>query len=558
MDLIFRDANVFDGTDSSAKINDVAIKSGSIVEVGPSLSQMGKREIDAGGLSLMPGIIDTHTHYDAQLCWDSKITPSSSLGVTTVIIGNCGFTIAPCRPRDRNLVMQNLTQVEGMSIASLREGIDWDFETFPDYLNYLENKGTVANVGAFIGHSSIRTYVMGANATKREANDSELKAMVRIVEDGMAAGAIGFATSTAPQHNGQGGVPMPSRFAGMKELKELAKAMGRKDQGIFMLTRGEKTDIAFLESLSAECGRPVMIAAILHNSTKPDAVFQDLAAIGAARRRGHELWGQVSCCPLTNDFTFKSAYPLEGLTSWKPAMSVDGGALKSLYMNESFRTKVKEELAQSLSGRLFNGEWDKVELIEVRNSKNKSLEGLMVDELAREAKKDPLDWVLDFSVSENLESIFTAVLLNSDETAVRKLLCNENSSVALSDAGAHLTFFCDAGFGLHLMGHWSRDLKALPLHTAVYELTLKPATIFRVPKRGKISPGYYADLLLFDPKTVARGGKYKVYDLPGGGSRLTTDAIGIYGTWVNGVQTCDENGLMDNNLLPGKVLRRFV
>ncbi|NQV99296.1 MAG: amidohydrolase family protein [Rhodospirillales bacterium] len=557
MDLIIRNARLFDGSGGPSTIADVAVRSGTIAAIGNSLAETGVREVDADGLCLMPGIIDSHTHYDAQISWDPTLAPSSSLGVTSVVIGNCGFTIAPCRADDRELIMRNLTQVEGMSIDVLRQGINWNFESFPDYLEALAGGGMMVNVAAFMGHSSIRSYVMGADAVSRPANSNELAQMCRIVEQGMAAGAIGFASSTAPQHNGHGGSPMPSRLADDLELEELVSAMGKGGQGLFMLTKGGQTSIAFLEKLAAKSQRPVLIAALLHNSTKPDATFNDLAAIGEARARGHELWGQISCCPLTNDFTFKSAYPLEGLDAWKPAMQVEGDALKILLMDDGFRARVKDELAMPVGVRLFNNEWDKLELIEASLAANRGLEGKTVDRLAADAGREPLDWILDFAVSEDLESLFTAVLLNSDETAVGRMIRDPNALVSLSDAGAHLTFFCDAGFGLHLMGHWSRDLGVLSLEQAVHELTAKPAAIYRIPNRGRIGVGYHADLLLFDAATVARGPKRRVHDLPGGAPRLTTDAVGIHGTWVNGVQIADQNGLTDGAGLPGQLLREF-
>lgn len=557
MDLIIRNALLFDGSGVAPEIKDVAVKAGKIATTGKGLVETGTQELDANGLCLMPGIIDSHTHYDAQISWDTTLAPSSTLGVTSAVIGNCGFTIAPCREDDRDLIMRNLTQVEGMSIDVLRNGINWNFESFPEYLNGLERGGMMVNVAAFMGHSSVRTYVMGEDAVSRPANDDERQQMRSIVEEGMAAGAIGFASSTAPQHNGHGGNPMPSRLADDQELEQLVTTMGQKGRGVFMLTKGGQTSIAYLEKLAENSTRPILIAALLHNSTKPDATFDDLAAIGDARSRGHELWGQISCCPLTNDFTFKSAYPMEGLAAWKPAMQVEGEDLKSLLMNNEFRTQVREELSKPVGVRLFNNEWDKLELIEAHLPQNKLLEGTTVDQLAADAGKDPLDWILDFAVSENLESLFTAVLLNSDEKAVGKMIQDPNALVSLSDAGAHLTFFCDAGFGLHLMGHWSRDLGVLSLEQAVHELTAKPAAIYRIPKRGKIEVGYHADLLLFDAKTVGRGPKQRVHDLPGGAPRLTTDAIGVHGTWVNGVQIVDANGLIDPTLRPGKLLREF-
>ena len=276
----------------------------------------------------MPGIIDSHTHFDAQITWDSYVRPSPDMGVTTAVIGNCGFTIAPCRPQDRELTMRNLTQVEGMSLDVLQQGITWDFETFPQYLDMLQKKRCAINIAAYIGHSSVRTWVMGNEANKRAASTEEISEMARIVREAMAAGAIGFASSTSPAHNGEGGLPMPSRLADNEEMMQLTMAMSSHGGGVYMVTKGGQMSMSFLQSLSQKSGRPVMVAALLHNSTNPDVVFKDLQAISEANDQGIALIGQVSCCPLTMDFTFASAYPVEGLASWKPAMGLTHTDLK--------------------------------------------------------------------------------------------------------------------------------------------------------------------------------------------------------------------------------------
>lgn len=557
MDLVIRGAAVHDGLGGPARRADVAVKDGRIAAVG-SIADRGAKEVDGGGLALMPGIIDSHTHFDAQVTWDPDCTPSPALGVTSVLIGNCGFTIAPCKAPDRDLTMKNLVQVEGMSLDVLQGGIRWDFETFPQYLDMLERRGTTLNVAAFLGHSSIRTYVMGGDATKRAANDDEVAAMAAIVREAMAAGAVGFATSTAPQHNGHGGVPMPSRLADARELETLVTAMGSAGRGVFMLTKGNTTDVPFLEGIAAKAGRPVMIAALLHNPVNPQGTFKDLAAIGEARARGRELWGQVSCCPLYMDFSLKSAYPLEGLAAWKPAMEAEGEKLKAIYADPTFRQAVKDELTGSPGVRLFNGQWDKIEVTESARAEHRAFDQKKVAALAEAAGKHPLDWMLDLAISEDLETLFMAELLNTDEDAVGRMMADPNASVALSDAGAHLTFFCDAGFGLHLMGHWARDLGKLTLEAATHELTAKPAAIYRIPDRGRIAPGCHADLLLFDPATVGRGPKRRVNDLPGGAPRLTTDALGVHGVWVNGVKVSDGQGIVETKTRPGRVLREFA
>jgi N-acyl-D-amino-acid deacylase len=553
-DLVIRNALLLDGLGSPPRRGDLAVAKGRIVEIG-KVDRLAKETVDADGLALMPGIIDNHTHYDAQLTWDRCATPSPTLGVTTAVIGNCGFTIAPCRARDRDLVMRNLTQVEGMSLEVLRAGIRWDFESVPQYLHMLERRGAALNIAAFVGHSAVRTYVMGEEASKRAATETEIEEMRALVLQGVRAGAVGFSTSTSPAHNGEGGVPMPSRLASDEELRVLVGCLGEARRGVFMLTKGGHTQVSFLEELAARSGRPVVIAALLHSSTNPESVFSDLDAIQEANARGRKLVGAVSCCPLAMDFTLRAPYTFEGLEAWQPALPLKGERFKAKLREASFRDGLRAELAQPAHFRLFNGEWDKVQIIE---SARKRLEQRSIGELAREAGQDPLDFMLDLALKEDLGTVFSALLLNSDETAVARLLRHPASLVSLSDAGAHLTFFNDAGYGLRLLGHWVRDCAALTLAEAVWRLTGQPAKIFGIKERGALRPGYCADLLLFDPATVDRGPKQRVFDLPGGHPRLTTAALGVHGVWVNGTRIVASDGGLFRDELPGRVLRDFA
>jgi len=543
-DFVIRNASIHDGLGAEPIHGDLAVKDGKIAEIGKSLS--GKEVIDAGGLALMPGIIDNHTHYDAQITWDPQVSPSPTLGVTTAIIGNCGFTIAPCRPADRELVMKNLTQVEGMSLEVLRQGIRWEFESIPQYFDMLERRGCAINIAGFVGHSSVRTYVMGADAPRRAATPEEVARMRALVLDGMRAGAVGFASSTSPAHNGDGGLPMPSRLADDAELRALVGALKDAGRGVFMLTKGGHTGVPFLEELAAQSGRPVVIAALLHNSTNPRAVFDDLEAIAQANARGRKLVGAISCCPLSMDFTLHSPYTFEGLESWKPALPLKGAAYAGKLRDRGFRDGVRAELSRPAHFRLFNGQWDQVEVVE---SRRRDLEQRSIGELARAAGRDPLDLMLDLALEEGLDTVFNAMLLNSDEAAVGEMLRHPASLVSLSDAGAHLTFFNDAAFGLHLLGHWVRERGALSLPQAVHRLTGAPAQLYGIRGRGALQPGYAADLMLFDPAAVGRGPKQRVFDLPGGHPRLTTPPRGVHGVWVNGVRELAR--------LPGRVLREF-
>jgi N-acyl-D-aspartate/D-glutamate deacylase len=305
--------------------------------------------------------------------------------------------------------------------------------------------------------------------------------------------------------------------------------------------------MSFLEELGIDSARPVVVAALLHNSTNPDSVFKDLEAIREANARGRRLVGAVSCCPLAMDFTLHSPYTFEGLESWQPALPLKGFDYKEKLRQTEFRDAVRSELEKPAHFRLFNGEWDKVHVVE---SRRKEAEQRSVADLARAAGKDPLDVMLDLALEEDLDTVFSALLLNSDEEAVGRMLRHPASLVSLSDAGAHLTFFNDAGFGLHLLGHWVRSRGALSLEEAVRRLTSHPASVFGIRSRGALKAGYHADLLLFDPATVKRGPKQRVFDLPGGHPRLTTPAIGVEGVWVNGVRLSGER-------LAGRLLRDF-
>ena len=556
-DLLFRNVQLFDGSGADPVLGDLAVSQGRISAIGSQLTLHAHEVIDAAGLALMPGIIDSHTHFDAQITWDPSVRPSPALGVTTAVIGNCGFTIAPCKPADRDITMRNLTQVEGMSLEVLRQGIAWEFETFPQYLQMLKRKGSAVNVAAYVGHSSVRTWVMGAEATRRAATPDEIAQMAQIVREAMAAGAVGFASSTSPAHNGEGGQPMPSRLASDEEMMALIKAMGEQGRGVYMVTKGGQMPVPFLEEMSAQSGRPVMIAALLHNSTNPKAVFNDLQAITEANQRGRKLIGQVSCCPLTMDFTFLSPYPVEGLQSWKPALGIQGEALRQVLADPAFREGVRTELASTSTFRLFNNEWDKVHVVETFRPEHASLEQRSIADIAHEQGRNPLDVALDLALAEDLQTVFTAQLLNSDTEAVGRMLNHPHSLISLSDAGAHLTFFNDAGFGLHLLGHWARELGTMRMAEAVRQLTALPAEVLGIQQRGRLQVGWAADLMLFDPATVNRSAKKRVFDLPGGAPRLTTDALGVQGVWVNGQLVANGEGLLAKPPLAGELLTGF-
>jgi N-acyl-D-amino-acid deacylase len=559
-DLVIDDAVVYDGLGGPPREGGVAISAGRIAAVGRDLGPARQR-VDARGLALAPGIVDIHTHYDAQLTWDAFATPSTALGVTTVVIGNCGFTIAPCRADDRDLTLRALTHVEGMSLDALRAGVRWDFETYPEYLDAMERRGVVPNVASFLGHSSLRTYVLGADATRRAATAAEIAEMRRLVLEALRAGAIGFATSTLEQHNGENGIPMPSRLADEAEMLALTGALGEAGRGVFMLTKGMTSSVPWLESIAARSGRPVMIAAMFVDPGDPTRVFRELGEIEAARERGRELWAQVGCFPLGMEFTLRHPYPLEAFLAWRPAILAgdDETAYRRVLADASFRKSLKEEAATpGVPNRFSDKTFPHLAIAEVQRAEHRGLIGRTIGELAAQSGRDPWDVFLDFGLDGELDAMFDCKLFNTDENEVRRLLRHRHAAVALSDAGAHLSFLCDAGFGLHLFGHWVRERGDLTLPEAVKRVTSDVAGAYRIADRGRVTPGAWADLLLFDPATVGRGAKRRVNDLPTGATRLDTPAVGVHGVWINGVRTVDERGPLTDCGRPGRVLREFT
>lgn len=554
-DLAIKNALVYDGLGSLPIRACLTVKDGRIAAIGQDVGS-ARETLDAEGLALMPGIIDSHTHYDAQITWDPLASPSPALGVTTVVMGNCGFSIAPCKPADRDMNLRNLTYVEGMSLDSLRAGVDWQFESFPQYLDFIERNGVGPNVAAYIGHSSVRTWVMGDDASKRAATADEVAAMRRMIIDGLEAGAVGLSSTTSYQHNGENGIPMPSRLATDEEFHALVSALGETGRGMFMMTKSSDTRPPWLQEVAAAAKRPFLVAAVLHNPLVPDAVFDDMRGVAQGRERGLDMYGAVSCCQLKFEFNMREPYVFEGLRSWKPAMAVRGESARSLFADPAFRQSVKAELAIKVR-RVFAGDWEKVHVVQVRDAKHQAYEGKSIAHLAAAASKHPFDWLLDLSLEEDLETIFTAVLLNSDEEAVARLLRDDNSIVTLSDAGAHTTFFSDAGFGLHLLGYWVREKQLMSYERAIKKLTSEQARLFGMKDRGVLQVGAHADLLLLDLAKVGRGESKRYFDLPAKGTRLITPAIGLHGVWVNGKLIADGSGLRADAGRPGKVLRDF-
>jgi N-acyl-D-aspartate/D-glutamate deacylase len=545
LDLLIRGASIVDGTGRAAFQADVGVLQGKVVEVGKA-SFAARAVLDAGGLALMPGIVDVHTHYDAQITWDPTLSPSVSLGVTTAIMGNCGFGIAPCPAGLRETMVQNLSVVEGMDLEALLQGTRWNFETFGEYLDALERVRPYANVGVLAGHSTIRTAVMGEEAsTRSRPTPDELAAMLTMVREAMRAGAAGFASSFSPNHSGWGGKPMPSTIASDEELKALAGILGEARKGVFVMATGPRGTPEFMESIAAATGRPAFMVTVLtmFNRADPGRALQYYERCAQATTRGHEVGIHTSCQPLSFDFTLREPYILYSHDAFDAVKAAPPEARAGIYRDTAFRERFRQNLRSPKSGILFSGDWSQVEQ-----------DGISIPVLAAKAEKDSLDYVLDLPLDTQL----VAKLYQNDDAGVAPLLKHPAGVVALSDAGAHLIYFCDAGFGLHFLAHWVRETATFSLEEGVRRLTSDPARRYRIPRRGSIEPGNWADFVLFDPATVGVSGLQKKRDLPGGGRRMVRTPTGVHGVWVNGLQVFDgANYSSRHDDGPGQVLRIF-
>ncbi|MFN7642080.1 MAG: N-acyl-D-amino-acid deacylase family protein [Burkholderiales bacterium] len=562
---LFRGATVYDGTGADPVRADLLVRDGRVAAIGEGAraGADGAEVVDAGGLALMPGIVDLHTHYDAQLTWDPGCSPSPALGVTTAVIGNCGFGIAPCPPALRDTMLRNLSVVEGMDLGALRTGTRWEFETFAGYLDLLRRLGPSLNVAVFAGHSAIRTAVMGEDASLRvEPTAAELAAMVAQVRDAMAAGAIGFASSFSPNHSGWGGAPMPSTIATDGELHAMLEPMREAGRGVFMSATGSRATPEYMEDVAARTGRPAFISTVLamYSDSAPTRGLAMYDRCAEATDRGHEVRIQASCQPLTFDFDLHTPYVWYPLPSFAPvkAAAGDAEALARIYADPSFREAFRADLRSPPSGVIFTGDWTQV-AVAIASDARRDLQDRTIAALAAEAGVDPIDWLFDFGLAERLGARFAGRFFNNRDEGVAPLITHRAGVITLSDAGAHLGYLCDAGFGLHLLGHWARETGTFPLQEALRRLTSHPADAYRIPGRGRIVAGAAADLLLFDPATVGISRLRAAHDLPGGARRLVRDPVGVHGTWVNGTRTFDGTSILGYAVGrgPGAVLDRF-
>ena len=553
-DLVIRNAQIADGLGNPLATGDLAVDGDRVAAVGP-VSAEGRKTVDAQGMVLAPGVIDVHTHYDAQLTWDPTASPSPALGVTTVVIGNCGFGIAPIRAESREKMLADLAEVEGMPLESLQTGVNWSFESFPEYLDALRRQGTYPNVAALATHSTIRAFVMGEDSTKRTATAEESAEMIRLFHEAMKAGAAGLGSSSNENRRAAGGTPIGSRLADAEEYRAFAEAMAEYDHGVFMITTGNHMDMAFIKDFARRSGRPSIYAAHFYYAHEPDRGRNLMHAAAAARAQGIPAYTQGSCQPLSLSFPLDAAYILKAIPPW-PGTS-DHDELRQIFRDPEFRDAFRTKLATPEQGRTFNGRWEWVLVTTVGKPENAALEGKTVAEIADARGVDPLDLFFDLSLEEGFKTIFTIYILNMVEEGVEELITNDGTLISLSDAGAHNSLLCDAAYAMHLFSHWVREKGVFDLPTAIRKVTSDPADVYGFVDRGRLTEGAYADMILFDPDKLRVTGMERHFDLPAGGERLLRRAPGLLGTWVNGVRVFDGENYLTPERPPGQVLTRF-
>ncbi|MEY4230029.1 MAG: hypothetical protein RLZZ362_878 [Actinomycetota bacterium] len=531
---------------------DVMVEGDRIVAIGTDLGE-AEHVIDADGLVVAPGFIDIHTHYDAQVFWDPALTPSCFHGVTTVVAGNCGFSIAPTRPDDRDLIARTLEKVEDMDPATLNAGIPWEFETFPEYLATVERHGSALNFAAYIGHTPLRIFVMGEEASGRTATADEIEQMAALVSEAMDAGAVGFATSFAVTHRGADGRPIPSRWADRTEIEALCNAVALTGRGTVGIN-GAAENLRFeqIYDLQIALGVPFTYTALLTSST--GSHMKALAIHERGLARGADVRPQVSCRPLAFSMTMVEPFTLNTNPVFAELMPRPLDERRAAYTDPAWREQVRDAWAADTR---LTPRWETFEVME--STAHPELVSLRLLGLADERGVEPFDLLLDLTLDEPDRRLrVKAVLANDDEAGIAVLLQADGCTLGLSDAGAHVGQLCDAPLATDLLARWVREKGVLTLEDAIRKLTSTQADLFGFDDRGVIREGAIADLVVFDPETVAPGPLRRVRDFPAGAERLTADQpTGMHHLLVNGTPVIVD-GQLDTDAVagrPGRIVR---
>ena len=542
-DLKIVGGEIVDGTGRERYRGDLGIKDGKVVALGEAPGA-AERTIDAGGCAVAPGFVDIHTHYDAQVLWDPMLTISPWHGVTTVVIGNCGFGVAPTRPEHRGLILRTLERVEGMSLAALEAGLgaDWPFVSFPEYMDVLDRRPLGVNVAVMLGHTPLRLSVMGEDATERAATAAEIAVMKRLAAEAMDAGAVGFATSVSKVHIGYSGRPVPSRLAGFDEMLEIADAVGRSGHGLIQYNVGRDLRWEEYEALVAKSGRPLVWTALLSGALGPGAHRDQLARAADQVARGLPIRPQGACRPITIEFDFHSPVVFDTWASFAAARSAgDDAARRAVYADPAFRARVRRQADgrgpddEAFMGKEIEGDQRRAAFATyvITESRDPALAERRLADVARQRGRHPVDLMLDLAL-DDLGTRLRASQVNFDEDEVREIIRDPNVVIGLGDGGAHLSQLCDACYSTYLLGHWVREDGALSLEQAVHRLTGATASLFGLADRGRLAVGLPADVVVFDPATVGASPLERVNDLPAEADRLIAHPRGIRAVLVNG------------------------
>lgn len=554
-DLLIKKGLIVDGSGAPAFRGDIAIHGGRIAAIG-TISDGAARTIDASDLIVSPGFIDPHTHYDAQVCWDPLITCSSWHGVTTVIMGNCGVGLAPCKPTERDIATWNLVHVEAIPYEVLTQGLPWDWESFPQYMDATATRGIGINVGFLAALSPFRQYVMGDDAMGRAATAAETQQIAGLLHEAMNAGAVGMSLTVMPQHLGYKAQPLACRLASEDELRAYARVLRDLGRGTIEIALTKQPsgvtdkEYALLELLALESGRPVTWLNLRDRDDAPTQWTETLEKVAPLLERGCRP--QVAVRPLIVDFNLKNPFLFASMNSMKPIFEDKAlEAQKKVYADAEFRRRFAAELERR---SVFHDMWERTKIKEVTKPALKTTEWKSVAEVASDRGVAPLDAFFDLAIEDDLAVDYMTPLLDMNEERVAKKFSDPRTMIGISDGGAHVDMLCNAGYPSYLLGTYVREKQALSLEHAIRRITSEPAGFFGLADRGVLRPGMAADITIFDGNTISSPERPEIrHDLPGGGRRLVTQAEGIQYTIVNG-QVLYE-GVRHTGILPGQVLR---
>lgn len=532
-DLVIRNATVVDGTGAAAFEADVAVKDGRIRVVG-AVPDKGAREIDAEGRVLAPGFIDIHTHYDPQICWDRLATPSLEHGVTTVVMGNCSLSLAPVRPEGQRKLIRMFEKIEDIKEATFDAAVPFKWESFGDYLDYLR-PGLGLNVGALVGHSALRYYVMGADSQERAATDAEIEAMCALLEKAMAAGALGLSISYIDID--EDNRPVPSRLADMREKIALCKAMARSGRGVlqtvpfFIDLEQQLANIEELGELSLASGVTCSLAPIIYSPIAPQAYVRSLEKLEEQRARGAKVYGQSM--PRSFDLNIRlseTSFLLYGTPGWNEIMKLPTPERIAAFADPAARQGLVDSASQTILPLMMG-----LRIGDTYSDANRPLEGQMLMEAAQAMGKSLPDAMLDIALRDDLQTEFQLKgAIHADRDEVIKLLDHPLVHIGASDAGAHVSQFCGAGDTSEMISLYVRERHAMTLERAVHRMTGELAQAWGMAGRGLVREGCAADLVVFDPDRIARGEETFVSDFPGEARRYVCHAEGVETVIVNG------------------------